>query len=123
LSADDGGGALQMRWTIPDYKRMSRQDRLSCNAGRFTARDVHGAHCLLLDDVITTGAQSGDCRQALEAAGARPVTVVSLAVSPSRRRDGALTLTRPIERPRRLVRCSGTPPARTIPRKGEPICR
>ncbi|MDO8184639.1 ATP-binding protein [Conexibacter sp. JD483] len=112
--ARDGADALSMRWLVPDYKRMGRRDRIACSAGRFVARDVAGANCLLLDDVISTGAQSGDCRQALEAAGARSVTVVALAAAPCRDGQGEYRLAAPIRRPRTVAGCGRHLPKRAV---------
>ncbi|MBA2753926.1 MAG: hypothetical protein H0U40_05610 [Chloroflexia bacterium] len=48
-------------------------------AGAFVATGAVTGHMVLLDDVITTGATIGACREVLLAAGAARVTMVSLA--------------------------------------------
>ncbi len=53
---------------------------------------IHGegrrATAALLDDVIRTGAQSGDRREALAEAGAETAAIVTLAVAGYRSRKG-----------------------------------
>ncbi len=58
--------------------------RLANVAGAFAlqggfAREIAGEHLLLVDDVLTTGATVIACSEALVAAGARCVTVVTFA--------------------------------------------
>ncbi len=53
-------------------------------AGAFRARDegtrsLQGAHLLLIDDVLTTGATAVECARTLTAAGARCITLVTFA--------------------------------------------
>ncbi|HEX7118590.1 MAG TPA: ComF family protein [Longimicrobiales bacterium] len=47
-------------------------------AGRAAAA-IAGAHCLLVDDVLTTGATATECSRTLVAAGARCVSIVTFA--------------------------------------------
>jgi ComF family protein len=59
---------------------LGRDERLANVRGAFTARcRIDGAAVMLVDDVITTGATSAACTEALLGAGARSVTVVALA--------------------------------------------
>lgn len=53
-------------------------------AGAFAAEPaateaIEGAHVLLVDDVLTTGATASECARALEAAGVRCVSMVTFA--------------------------------------------
>lgn len=57
--------------------------RLANVAGAFRpadrVADIVGAHCLLVDDVLTTGATATECTRTLVAAGARCVSIVTFA--------------------------------------------
>lgn len=79
LAARDGQGLIEMRHAVGHYKRLGPGARAWCNVDRFSAAPLAGERCMLIDDVINTGAQSDACRRALEAAGAGSVTVVVLA--------------------------------------------
>ncbi|HEX7049626.1 MAG TPA: ComF family protein [Longimicrobiales bacterium] len=48
-------------------------------AGTEAAREVRGAHLLLVDDVLTTGATAAECTRTLVSAGARCVSVITFA--------------------------------------------
>jgi ComF family protein len=61
--------------------RLSRAARLSNVAGAFVSVPVPGAAILLVDDVLTTGATTAACRDALLAAGALEVRVAVIARS------------------------------------------
>ena len=73
------GALRRVRETPPQVGR-SREERLRNVAGAFqAARRVAGERLVLVDDVVTTGATASACASALRAAGARSITVVSLA--------------------------------------------
>lgn len=66
--------------------------RLANVAGAFrpaagVERDIAGEHLLLVDDVLTTGATIVACAEALMAAGARCVSVLTFARAPGRQRS------------------------------------
>jgi ComF family protein len=61
--------------------RLSRAARMSNVTGAFVAAPVPGAVVLLVDDVLTTGATTAACRDALLAAGALEVRVAVIARS------------------------------------------
>jgi ComF family protein len=61
---------------------LSNAQRRSNVAGTFSVRDrarIEGRDLLLVDDVFTTGATAGACSRALKRAGARHVSVLTLA--------------------------------------------
>ncbi len=58
---------------------LAPEERHQNVAGAFVATGAVTGHMVLLDDVITTGATIGACREVLLAAGAARVTMVSLA--------------------------------------------
>ncbi len=69
----------RIRETLPQVGR-DRASRARNVAGAFAAgAEVAGRDVVLIDDVVTTGATADDCARALKAAGARTVSVVSLA--------------------------------------------
>jgi len=62
--------------------RLSREERLRNLDQAFAARSpslVRGRHVILVDDVVTTGATLGACREALLSAGATKVTALVVA--------------------------------------------
>jgi ComF family protein len=59
---------------------LTADERRANVAGAFRASPhVAGAHVLLVDDILTTGATAGECARTLRAAGARAVGVVAVA--------------------------------------------
>lgn len=81
----------------------SREDRLANMEGAFSLNPNwtldRGAHYVLLDDVYTTGATLGACAEALDAAGAKTISAVTLAFDIQKRE---------LERYRDLVRVAST---------------
>jgi len=92
--------ALARRWAIPVWpeciervKRTESQTRLTpgerrrnvCGAFRAVpdAVSFRGAHLVLVDDVVTTGATLNECATALHAAGARIVSYVTFGRAPA----------------------------------------
>jgi len=94
-------GHLARRWHVPVWDdvlgrtrntrtqtRLTPEERLRNVAGAFLAsagaRDrLRGAHVVLVDDVVTTGATVSACAAALAAGGARIVSCVTFARAPS----------------------------------------
>lgn len=73
-------GLLQrVRWTRPQASLpANRRDRNLVGAFACTA-DIAGAHVLLVDDVLTSGATLRECATALRSRGARSVSAVVFA--------------------------------------------
>lgn len=63
---------FRVRATPPQTK-LARAERLRNVRGAFSAHHalVRGAHVIVIDDVVTTGATLGECTKTLEKAGAR----------------------------------------------------
>jgi orotate phosphoribosyltransferase len=82
FGARDGGGVLRQRYAVDDYKSTVRDARAGRVVGRFeAATSLRGEPVLLLDDVLTSGAQSNACRAALTQAGSGGVAVVVASVT------------------------------------------
>jgi ComF family protein len=74
--------AVKRRRGTPAQAGLTRAERRVNVAGAFemTKRNaVNGRHVLLIDDVLTTGATASACAAVLKRAGARRVTVLTLA--------------------------------------------
>jgi predicted amidophosphoribosyltransferase len=82
FEARDGGGVLRQLYAVDDYRSTARDARAGRVADRFeTTTPLHGERVLLLDDVLTSGAQSNACRVALKRAGSGGVSVVVASVT------------------------------------------
>jgi hypothetical protein len=82
LGAQDAGDALVMVKECEHYIDLDRDKRRLANHGRFSAaRGFDGETVVLLDDMITSGAQARACRRELLAAGAGEVWVLVAAAS------------------------------------------
>jgi ComF family protein len=99
---------LSRRTGIPVVRALSRlrptpaQAGLSNSARRqnvsqaFRARGVQGKRILLIDDVMTTGATAASCAAALKQAGARRVSLLTVARVDRRMEAWRLTADRPM---------------------------
>jgi competence protein ComFC len=99
---------LSRRTGIPVVKALGRlrptpaQAGLSNSARRqnvsqaFRARNVQGKRILLIDDVMTTGATAASCAAALKQAGARSVSLLTVARVDRRMEAWRLTADRPM---------------------------
>jgi len=83
--AASGGLPVKPRWlrrhrgTRPQTELTAGERRANV-AGAFVASPrAAGAHVLLIDDVVTTGATAAECARTLRAAGARTVGVLAVA--------------------------------------------
>lgn len=81
--------ALRLTRTVRDQAGLhaiERAENLSgaVAVGARAARVVAGVPCVLVDDVVTTGATLQDCARALREAGSGPVIAVTLAATPRR---------------------------------------
>jgi ComF family protein len=74
--------AVRRKRATPAQAGLTRAERRGNVAGAFAVRKraaVEGKHVLLIDDVLTTGATASACAAALKRAGARRVSVLTLA--------------------------------------------
>ena len=80
----DPSALRRRRWTATQT-RLSWRARARNVQNAFAARPeaVHRQHVLLIDDVLTSGATAHACAQALKAAGAASVYVLTAARTPS----------------------------------------
>lgn len=85
-------GLRRRRATVPQVGHRAEERRRNVS-GAFIAdsRAVAGQHCILVDDVVTTGATLAAVAVSLRLAGARPVLAVALAVSPASLPEAAPT--------------------------------
>lgn len=79
--------ALRHTRPVADQARLGRADRAANLAGALEARAsarprVAGAACLVLDDVVTTGATLAEAARALRGAGAAYVAAATVAATP-----------------------------------------
>ncbi|GFE60237.1 ComF family protein [Geobacter sp. AOG2] len=75
------GAMRRIRWTEPQIN-LTAAERRDNVKGAFDVRDadaVKGRRVLLVDDVYTTGSTVRECARVLKAAGAREVSVVTVA--------------------------------------------
>jgi predicted amidophosphoribosyltransferase len=80
LGAADARGVLIRTRVTPDYRRMGAAERLAAADGSYLAgASLLGKSVLVVDDVVTGGAQAGDATRALLAAGAADVRVACVA--------------------------------------------
>lgn len=72
----------RIREVLPQQK-LAKHKRLRNSRGSMSASRgvVEGRHCIVIDDVSTTGATFAEATRALKQAGARAVTCISLAQS------------------------------------------
>lgn len=80
--------ALERVRATRSQTRLTPDERRSNVAGAFRVgadarRDVRGAHIVLVDDVVTTGATLGQCAEALFTAGARIISYVTFGRAPA----------------------------------------
>jgi ComF family protein len=84
--------SLRRRKPTDPQAGLTRAQRRTNVAGAFEVKrrqEVQGRHVLLIDDVLTTGATASACSAVLKRAGAKRVTVLTLA-----RADRRKSLTR-----------------------------
>jgi ComF family protein len=67
------------RGTRPQTELTAGARRANVTGAFVTSRRVSGAHVVLVDDIVTTGATAAECARTLRAAGARTVGVLAVA--------------------------------------------
>ena len=108
IGAADGGAALRQTRVVEGYRELTTPERRACCAGRFAAHDrVRGRSVLLIDDVVTSGAQASEAIRALEAAGARLVRFAAVAIAVAAPEDAPELVS--------LARARQDPESHTIP--------
>lgn len=80
---------LRFHRRAADQGGLSRRERGTNLVGAFRAAGVRGRSCLLVDDVVTTGATLAEGARALRAAGASDVTALAIAATRLRGPDEA----------------------------------
>ena len=82
IGAAVSGSALRQTRVVAAYRELRTPERRACCPGRFAAHDrVRDRSVLLIDDVVTSGAQAGEAIRALRAAGARSVRFAAVAIA------------------------------------------
>lgn len=82
FGARDGEGTLHQLYGVEDYRATGRQQRRAKVVERFEAcEELDGERIVLIDDVITSGAQGEACRAALREAGAGGVSILVAGVT------------------------------------------
>lgn len=93
--------ALAAHWGVPAWEHVLHRTRVTASQTRLTPEDrrhnvfgafrvapsargeLAGAHVVLVDDVITTGATAGECARTLFDAGARIISIVTFGRAPA----------------------------------------
>ena len=81
IGVRESGEVLTQLHGDEGYKHHGPEERIERARGRFDSAVLDGERVLLLDDVITSGGQTEDCRRTMLANGAGRVTVLAFAVT------------------------------------------